>query len=176
MARKTLANCLLDEFMVQAYKTREAFYALYHAVNVDAIREQYGAERDAADTDEERRDISRRFVDDLLRRLMLYHAKELLPVIAALGFLTQEEAKALPAAEAMEIVTECITNKSVMTFFIRLERLAADATGGILPLLLLIASAASGGTTSETASQSKTSGTSAETSASAISQTVSEAQ
>ena len=172
MERKTLVNCPLDEFMVQAYKTREAFYALYHAVNMDAIREQYGAERDAADTEDERRDISRRFVDDLLRRLMLYHAKELLPVIAALGFMTQEEAKALPAVDAMEIVTECITNNSVLTFFIRLERLVGDATGGILPLLLLIASAASGETTSATASQSKTSETSAETSASAISRTV----
>lgn len=161
---KTLANCSISDFLPQAYKTREAFHTLYHAVNIDALRTKYAAEREAAETEEQRNDITDRFKADLWTRLMRDHTKELLEVVAACGFLTVQEASALRPAEALGIVTECISDKSVMSFFINAERLAGKSTDGILPMLILLWRSVSAEDTLPTELQNSTTETSEENS------------
>lgn len=167
---KTLANCSIAEFLPQAYKAREAFHTLYHAVSIDALRSKYAAERDAAETEEQQNEIAERFKADLWTRLMRDHTKELLAVVAACGFLTEAETAALKPSDALGIVTECISDKAVMSFFINAERLAGKSTDGILPMLILIWRSVSAEDTSPTELQNSTTETSAENSASATSE------
>lgn len=163
---KTLANCNVAEFLTQAYKTREAFHTLYHAVNVDALRAKYAAEREAADTDEQRAEITDKFKAELWTLLMRDHTKELLAVIGACAFLTAAETAALNPADAIGILTECISDRAVMTFFISAERLAGKSTDGILPMLLLIWQSVSAETISGTVSENNMTEIPAENSAS----------
>lgn len=157
--RKTLANCTAEEFLAQAYKTRDAFHTLYNAAHVDTIRDKYAAEREKAKTQEERERSDGQFSAELTETVLRYHQTELLAVVAACGFMTPQEAGQLEPAEFFGILRECAADSAVMTFFIRLEQWAPSSTAGILPMLLLIWSAALGAGTSATASQDDTTAT-----------------
>lgn len=161
---KTLANCTIGEFMPQAYRTREAFHRLYHAIDIDGMRERLANAMGGAD-DAAKKEAEARFKADLWQKLMCEHCTEMLDVVAACAFLTPDEAAALKPSEAMQIITECISDSSVMSFFISAERLVGDNTGAILPMLILIAVSASGEDTSQTQSQSNATETGAENSA-----------
>lgn len=169
---KTLANCNVEEFLTQAYKTREAFHALYHALDVDALRAKYAAEREAADTDEQRAAVTDRFKQELWTRLMRDHTKELLAVVAACAFLTEDDLRTMSPADALGILTECISDRDVMTFFINAERLAGSSTDGILPMLLLIWQSVSAKDISGTASENSLTEIPAENSVSPTSENV----
>ena len=80
-----------------------------------------------------------------------------LAVVAAAAFLTPAEAEKLTPLEGFTVIMDCLTSDTVMPFFINAERLGGSSTEGILHMLILLWSAASGADTSQTASQSSTS-------------------
>lgn len=166
---KTLANCTLEEFLPQAYKTREVFHALYHAVDMDGLRKHFAAQyRDAEKAEQDA--VSRNYIAGILRALMLENAAMTVDVIAALSFLTREEANKLKPHEALSILTECITDESVMSFFINAERLAPDGTDGIYLMLIWIWQSVSGVLTSQNTSTNSASGITVNSSAEATSE------
>lgn len=168
---KTLANCTLEEFLPQAYKTREVFHALYHAVDMDGLRKNFAAKyRDAEKAEQDA--VSRNYIAGILRALMLENAAMTVDVIAALSFLTREEANKLKPREALEILTECITDESVMSFFINAERLASEGTDGIYLMLIWVWQSVSGVLTSQNASTNSASGTTVNSSSEATSENV----
>lgn len=161
---KTLANCPLSEFLPAAYKLREAFHKYYHLLNMDGLREKYMQQMQGIETEEQKTAVSKNYMDEMFRLMMLDHAAETVELIAMLGFMTREEADALMPDEALGILVECIRSERVMDFFISLER-TAGGTDGILRTLILLRLSASVTDTSATASQNSTNATNGSASA-----------
>lgn len=150
---KTLANCTLSEFMGQVYQTREAFHALYHAVQMDALRREF-LEQAKGETDETvRKKKAAAYMEKCFWALFSKAPEQTLDVVAACGFLTREEANALKPMEALQILMTCAGNKDVMDFFINAEHSVGSDTGGILLTLILLRESVSGADTSPTESQ-----------------------
>lgn len=161
---KTLANCPLSEFLPAAYKLREAFHKYYHLLNMDGLREKYMQQMQGIETEEQKAAVSKNYMDEMFRLMMLDHAAETVELIAMLGFMSREEAEKLMPDEALGILVECIRSERVMDFFISLER-TAGGTDGILRTLILLRLSASVTDTSATASQNSTNATNGSASA-----------
>ena len=163
--KKTLANCPLSEFLPAAYRLRDAFHTYYHLLEMDALRELYAHRMNEAADDAEKTSLSRDYMNEILRRMMVNFASETVEMIALIGFMTKEEADALTPDEALGLLIEMLRSERVMDFFISLERTAASGTDGILRTLILLRLSVSAADTSATASQNSTSGTNAKSSA-----------
>lgn len=153
---KTLANCTLSEFMAQAYKTREAFHALYHAVQMDTLRREF-FEQIQGETDEAaRKKKSAAYTEKCFWALLSKAPEQTLDVVAACSFLTREEANKLKPTEALRILMACAGDRDVMDFFISAESSAGGSTGGILLTLILLRESVSDADTSPTESPNST--------------------
>ena len=158
--RKTLANCKLTEFTAQANKIRKMVYEYYHAINVPELTKQYAqkySDVDASDKDA----VSQELIGGILDAMLTDHPIETVKIIAALGFMTFEEAEELAPTEALEIVLDCAFSQKVIDFFISVERLGGSGTDSILPVLILLKALISEMNTSDSESQQNTNDTNA---------------
>lgn len=175
--RKTLANCDLPDFMRQAYQTAQRVDEFYKKVDIPSIRDsvmkKYGL--DAEHTDEERKSLSdiagTEFVREIMTKLMMSHADELVEMIGIAAFMDYESAKKLSFTEAFEILSECFKSKDVMDFFISAAKLGGNDSAGILVMWIFIRQAFSEEDSSSSESQSSTEDTVSELPAPATSQT-----
>ncbi len=152
---KTLANCKLSEFLPAAYRLREAFHRYYKLIGVDDMLAALGQNYNGA-SEEEQKAIKAKYMENMLREMLLLHAAETVEIVSMLGCMSMDEAEELAPQDALSIIMECLHSERVMDFFISLERSAGDGTDGILRTLILLRLSATATDTSETASQSST--------------------
>lgn len=153
--RKTLANCKLSEFSAQAIKIRKMVDEYYHAINVPELLKKYANEYkgiDAADRDA----VSQKLIGGILDAMLTEHPVETVKIIAAMSFLTYDEAEELEPSEALEIVLDCITSQKVIDFFINVERLGGKGMDSILPVLIFLKALILEMNSSESKSQNNT--------------------
>lgn len=160
---KTLANCPLSEFLPAAYRLREAFHKYYHLIDMDGMRQRYGAQYAAAGEDGSDA-VTQAYIGEIMQKMMLTHAEDTVGIIAMLGCMSRDDAEKLPPDRALGIVTECLRSERIMDFFISLERSAGNGTEGILRTLILLRRSVSVTDTSENASPSSTNGNSGDSS------------
>ena len=162
---KTLANCPLSEFLPAAYRLRDAFHTYYHLLEMDELRELYAQRVKNAADDAEKTALSRAYMNDILRRMMVNNTAETIEMIALIGFMTKEEADKLTPEDALALIIEMLRSERVMDFFISLERMAGSDTDGILRTLILLRLSVSAADTSVTALQNSTNVTNGKSSA-----------
>ena len=167
---KTLANCSPAEFLPAAYKTRRLFHQFYELIDMDSLRARAAKQLEGAEPDDKPR-IMREFFESVLFEMLERHPAETIEIAGALAL--KESGEGLEPLEILQILTEAITSERILDFFISLEALAGNSTGGIWQMLMLLKLIASATSTSQTASENSTNGTAEPSPAGAMSENAS---
>lgn len=158
---KTLANCKNSEFLPQANRCKKLIYDFYEKIDLQKIAAQYREQYQKAAT-EEISEVSKAFVSEVMTTMLEKYPVDTISVIAALGFMTFEEADEADPSDLLAIGLQCMSSRRVMDFFINVAALGGKDTVGILQVLISIKRIFGEKSTSEKESSSNTENTSTE--------------
>lgn len=150
---KTLANCSPAEFLPAAYKTRRLFHSFYKLIDMDSLRERAAKQLEGAEPGDKPR-IMREYFESVLFEMLERHPAKTVEIAGALAL--KESGEDLEPLEILQILTEAMTTERILDFFISLEALAGNNTGGIWQMLMLLKLISTAIHTSETESDSST--------------------
>lgn len=135
MERKTLANCKLSEFIAQCDKVATIVETSLNDINyatvIDGLREKY----QDIDIDEDTTAYIR-LATDVFKNIMLSNSEATVRLIAALSFMTYEEAEELDPTEALNIFLTCVFSERVIDFFLSYRQLEHKNSGLISTVLI----------------------------------------
>ena len=128
---KNLANCKPSEFLRQTNKIRKSVSKWLTDTDIMNIRKRKTNIPDDATEEERARAIEEQVKEnasDMLDAIMDEHPDETLELLALLCFVEPEHVDDYAVTDYLESFNEIINNKTVLSFFTSLMRLANNLT------------------------------------------------
>lgn len=122
---KTLATCKPSEFLRQTNLIRKSVANWLELTNIMNIRKRK-PELEGLDKDERIAAMERQAkenLDDILNALLEEYPDETLSILALVCFVDPADVDDHTVAEYLDAISEIISNKSVLNFFVSLARL-----------------------------------------------------
>lgn len=128
---KNLANCTPREFLKQTNRIRKVAEKWLTATNILNIRKTKPEFKDGI-TEKEREQLLQAQVRDnlskMLDAILEDDCEETVELLALLCFVEPEDVDDHPMEEYIQAISELISNRAVLSFFISLARLAQTNT------------------------------------------------
>lgn len=125
---KNLANCKPSEFLKQTNLIRKSVEKWMKVTDLMGIRARKPDFAGIPESDHDARiaiaeEQARRNVNDILNQMLEEHPDETLEILALVCFVEPEHVDDHTVAEYLDALSEIISNKSVLNFFVSLARL-----------------------------------------------------
>lgn len=130
---KNLANCKPSEFLKQTNLIRKSVANWLELTDVLNIR-QKKPDLSGLDEKEKRAALeaqAKENLNEMLEAILEEHPEETLEVLALICFVEPEDADNHSVAEYLDALSEIISNKAVLNFFISLARLEKTPTSSV---------------------------------------------
>lgn len=127
---KNLANCTPREFFKQTNLIRKSVAKWLTDTDIMNIRKRMPqfSDEDTEEKEEVLQEQAKKNLSAILDAILDDHLDETLELLALVCFVDPADVDNYPMVEYLESITEMINNKTVLSFFISLMRLANQIT------------------------------------------------